>query len=251
MGLHLERPLGGNGGPLRRLLALHLRGGGLAFGCRGLALRVGDPLVDPLRVGPGAGAVARERDVRVSLGQGRLEPLDGGRELLALGLRGAELEVELLELRDGRRGGEGHLQLAQSLLGFARRALGPVGSSQDVVILRAATVPVPAFGLFVLEVRRSPAQPPDVHRADADEEQEHNELQRTPDAGRLVVDRRVALVDLDDTVDRAVVRQRDGDEGLEQLLIGSLETVVVRAGARGRSPSGRPTPARSTDRRRR
>jgi hypothetical protein len=46
------------------------------------------------------------------------------------------------------------------------------------------------------------------------------------------VDRRVALVDLDDTVDRAVVRQRDGDEGLEQLLIGSLETVVVRAGAR-------------------
>jgi hypothetical protein len=39
------------------------------------------------------------------------------------------------------------------------------------------------------------------------------------------------LVDLDDAVDRAV-RQRDGDEGLELLLSWSLETVVVRAGAR-------------------
>ncbi len=117
-------------------------------------------------------------------------------------------------------------------LGLARRALGPVGSSQDVADPRRDDRARPGVRVVVLEVRRSPAQPPDEHHADADEEQEHDELQRTPDAGRLAVDRRVALVDLDDTVDRAVVRQRDGDEGLEQLLIRSLETVVVRAGAR-------------------
>jgi hypothetical protein len=54
------------------------------------------------------------------------------------------------------------------------------------VILGATTVPDPAF---VLEVRRSPAQPPDEHHADADEEQEHDELQGTPEGARLAVDR--------------------------------------------------------------
>ena len=251
--LHLEHPLGGDARALGRLLGLLVGGGGLALGRDDLALGVGDQLVDPLGVGPGAGSVAGQRDVRVPLGQAALEPQDGGGELLALGLRGAQLEVELLERGGGgggaRCGRDGRLELAQPLLGLARRALRAVGAGEhvaDVLVLGPATVPEPAFSRRgVLDARRRLPEPSDEHDDDADQEQEDDDLQRAPDAVRLVVDRRVALVDLHDAVDRAGLRQRDGDEGLEELLVRSPEPVVVRAVA-GEDAHGLPV-ERMTD----